>query len=130
MRRYDRANMQTSKTDEVVSTTCVLSVSFCRSWQVVEKNGWYELVWLLESARSQGSGTRDNFDELHSNTSLTRLVVLKRELVHDLTSVLAGVLHSVHTGRLLCSCIVEEGDPQVGCHVELVKSRVSRCLVW
>jgi len=78
---------------------------------------------------SQGGGTGDNLDELHSNTGLTSLVVLKGQLIDDLTSVLAGILHSVHASGLLSSGVVEEGHPKVAGNVELVKGRVSSVLV-
>ena len=78
---------------------------------------------------SQGGSTRDNLDQLHGNAGLTSLVVHEGQLFHDLTSVLAGVLHSIHTSGLLRGGIVEEGDPEVAGNVQLVESKVASVLV-
>lgn len=60
---------------------------------------------------------------------MTGTVILNSQLVNELASILAGVLHSRHAGRLLRGSIVEEPEPQVRGEVELVKGGVARVLV-
>ena len=106
----------------------IFAVSFCQRFGRRLYSGidcFREMVHC-----SQGSSTGDDLDELHSNTGLTRLVVDESQLVDDLSSVLARVLHSRHTGGLLRSGVVQEGDPQVGCDVELVEGWVGDVLPW
>ena len=78
---------------------------------------------------SKSRGTRNNFDQLHGNSCLSSLVVLEGQLVEDLTSVLGGVLHSLHSVGLLGGGVVEEGDPDVGGEIEVIKSWIRRILI-
>lgn len=78
---------------------------------------------------SQSRGTGDNLDQFRSDTSLTSTVILESQTVKKFTSVLRGVLHSSHTGRLLRSSVVQKSQPHVGSDVQFIKSRVACVLV-
>ena len=83
-----------------------------------------------EESSSKGGGSRDDLDQLHGDSRLSGLIVLKVEFDDDLSCILGGVLHSAHSGALLRGGVVQEGNPQVRGEVELVEGGVACVLIW
>jgi hypothetical protein len=68
----------------------------------------------------KGTGTRNDFDQLHGNARLTGLIVLEGKFVENFSGVLRGVLHSVHSGGLLAGGVLEKSVVERGGDVEVI----------
>jgi len=78
---------------------------------------------------SHGGGTCNDLAKLRGNSGLSRLVVLKRQLIVHLIGILRSVLHCLHTRRLLGGGVLKVSDENIGGQVQLVESDVARVFV-
>lgn len=64
------------------------------------------LIHFIICSQSNSGGSRNNLAQLHSDLGLTSLVVVQSQGVQDLSCVLGGVLHSVHSRALFRGDVV------------------------
>jgi hypothetical protein len=69
---------------------------------------------LTNDLSLEGSSTGDNLNQLGGNSSLTGTVVSQRQFVNHVGSVLRGVLHGIHTRRLLGGGVLHETMEDLG----------------
>jgi hypothetical protein len=71
--------------NEVIHITSInASFTQLKIWHATKK----QIADNLEKTSSECGGSRDDFDQLHGDSSLSCLVVLEVELVNDLTGIL------------------------------------------
>lgn len=85
---------------------------------------------IYDHLRSYGSSTWNNFTQLHGNLGLSSLVVFQGKFCHNLSCVLWGVLHSVHSCTLFWGDIVEKGVVEHRVDVEFVEEMGSMTEIW
>jgi len=93
---------------EAVHITSInASFTQLKIWHATKK----QIADNLEQTSSECGGSRDDFDQLHGDSCLSCLVVLKVELINDLLGILRGVLHSAHSCTLFRGGVVQECNP-------------------